>query len=85
MEDKMAEFIFGDPSDLATLVPKPSVVAIPGLAEAVIEVNGLFILAKLHMRMNLISVYSGGRHGLKGKVSLTYLAQVSCLLLPLQD
>lgn len=62
MEDRLAEFVFVAGSNAVSPVVRPTMAAMPGLAEAVIHTNGLFILAKIHMKCNLISAHDGGRH-----------------------
>lgn len=59
----MAEFVFVAGHDAVSPVVRPNMAAMPGLAEAVIHINGLFILAKIHMKCSLVSVHHGVRHG----------------------
>lgn len=61
MENKIAEFVLGTKKTAISLA-RPTLAAIPGLAEAAIQVNGMFILAKLHIKCSLISVHHGGRY-----------------------
>lgn len=61
MEDKLAEFVLLAGTNAVSPVVRPTMAAIPGLAEAVIRINGLFILAKINIKCSLISVYHGGR------------------------
>ncbi|KAM0415652.1 hypothetical protein ACHAPT_013402 [Fusarium lateritium] len=59
MEDRLTRFLFTnyDPSDSKV---QPSVPSIPGLADAVIEINGLFAESKVPLRSRVISLYSQG-------------------------
>ena len=58
----MAEFVFGAKRNAASTVAQPTLAAIPGLAEAAIQINGLFVLAKIYIRCSLISIHHGGRY-----------------------
>ncbi|KAL2287035.1 hypothetical protein FJTKL_06059 [Diaporthe vaccinii] len=62
MEDKIAEFVFTAGVNAFYPVVRPTLAAMPGLAEAVIHTNGRFILAKINMKCSLISVHHSSRH-----------------------
>lgn len=62
MEDRLAEFVLVAGSNAVSPVVRLTMAAMPGLAEAVIHTNGLFILAKINMKCSLISVHNGSRH-----------------------
>lgn len=62
MEDKIAEFVFTAGVNAFYPVVRPTLAAMPGLAEAVIHANGRFILAKINMKCSLISVHHNSRH-----------------------
>lgn len=64
----MAEFVFATRMHDVSPIARPTLAAIPGLAEAVIQINGLFILAKVNIKCHLISAYQGGRYS-AGEVS----------------
>ncbi|KUI69256.1 Serine/threonine-protein phosphatase 6 regulatory ankyrin repeat subunit C [Cytospora mali] len=55
MEENIAELIFAK-MQVANI--RPSLSMIPGLVSAVLEINGFFIMAKIHLRAHLISIYS---------------------------
>lgn len=62
MEEKLTEFVWGARINALSPVARPTLAAMPGLAEAAIHINGLFVLAKMHMKCHLISVHHGGRY-----------------------
>lgn len=62
MEDKLAEFVLGSKAASVSLTAKPTLAAMPGLAEAAMQINGLFILAKIQVKCHLLSVHHGGRY-----------------------
>lgn len=74
MEDKLAEFVLGRRAVETFSTAKPTLTAIPHLAEIVIQTNGLFILAKIPVKCSLVSVHHGGRYqsGQIGSVSIPY-------------
>lgn len=76
----MAEFVFGARTDSVSHIARPTLAAMPGLAEAVIQINGLFILSKIHMKCNLISVHHGGRHADREPGHVSSLVTVSTSL-----
>lgn len=77
MEDKLAEFVLVAGSNAGSPVVRPTMAAMPGLAEAVIHINGLFILTKINMKCNLISVHHGGRHVAGGSSGVSKLLAFS--------
>lgn len=62
MEDKLAEFVLGGRTATVSLTSKPTLAAVPGLAEAAMHINGLFILAKVQVKCHLLSIHHGGRY-----------------------
>lgn len=62
MEDKIAEFVFRARTKAVFHIARPTLAAMPGLAEVAIHVNGSFILAKIHTKCRLISVHTSGRY-----------------------
>ena len=64
MEDRLAQFLFTNYVHKESKV-RPSVPSIPGLADAVIEVNGLFVESKVPLRSRVISLYSEGTENSK--------------------
>ncbi|RSL73504.1 hypothetical protein CEP51_011751 [Fusarium floridanum] len=59
MEDRLTRFLFTNYDHKGSKV-RPSVSSIPGLADAVIEINGLFAESKIPLRSRVISLYSEG-------------------------
>jgi hypothetical protein len=59
MEDRLTRFFFTSYVHNDSKV-RPSVSSISGLANAVIEINGLFAESKVPLRSRVISLYSEG-------------------------
>ncbi|KAK2595807.1 hypothetical protein QQS21_006571 [Conoideocrella luteorostrata] len=57
MEDRLSRFLFSEYRS-ASVNFRPSVASIPGLAAAVVEVNGLFIESKVPLRSKIISIHA---------------------------
>lgn len=80
MEDKLAEFVLGQAKPAAvSFIPKLTLAAIPGLAEAVMQTNGLFILAKIPVKCSIVTFHYGGRYD-GGKAPSVSVSNLSCLL-----
>ncbi|CAG8981962.1 hypothetical protein HYALB_00004824 [Hymenoscyphus albidus] len=55
MQDKISQFLFTAHNQYKTAV-KPLLSSVKWLADAVIEINGLFIDSKVYLRSHLISI-----------------------------
>lgn len=59
MENTLSRFLFAAYDPNVTKM-RPTVASIPGLAAAVIEINGLFVESKVHLRSYVISIHANG-------------------------
>jgi hypothetical protein len=57
MEDRLSRFLFATYDSYAIEV-SPTVSSIQGLTDAVIEINGLFVESKVHVRGYIISIHA---------------------------
>jgi hypothetical protein len=60
MEDRLSRFLFASYDKEATRFT-PSASSIPGLAAAVVEINGLFVDSKTLLRSRSVSIHAGSR------------------------
>ena len=66
MENRLARFLFTPYGSVASDV-SPAVSSIQGLANAVIEINGLFIESRILLRSHVISIHAPSFPG--GKIN----------------
>ncbi|KAL4967300.1 ankyrin repeat-containing domain protein [Aspergillus stella-maris] len=57
MKDRLSAFVFGS-YRLGWLQKSPTLAVIPGLVEAVMEINGLFVQSKAYLRSYMLSVHA---------------------------
>ena len=57
MEDRLSRFLFANYDPYKSGI-RPSISSIPGLADAVLEINGLFIESKVPLRCRVISLHA---------------------------
>ncbi|KAI0122048.1 ankyrin repeat-containing domain protein [Daldinia grandis] len=57
MQDSLSRLLFTSPPELEIPL-RPSTAALPGLAAAIVEINGSFISSKALLRARLISIYT---------------------------
>ncbi|KAI1659491.1 ankyrin repeat-containing domain protein [Daldinia decipiens] len=57
MQDSLSRLLFTSPPELEIPL-RPSTAALPGLAAAIVEINGSFISSKVLLRTRLISIYT---------------------------
>ncbi|KAI0850334.1 ankyrin repeat-containing domain protein [Daldinia vernicosa] len=75
MQDSLSRLLFTSPLELEIPL-RPSTAALPGLAAAIVEINGSFISSKVLLRTRLVSSYttrriSGGVHEYFNTFTLT--------------
>ncbi|KAK3320315.1 ankyrin repeat-containing domain protein [Cercophora scortea] len=74
MEDRLCSFLFAN-NEIGTTAINPLLPLIPGLAKAIMEVNGDFIASKTVLRSHIISIFgsaSSYRQGISGKIADGY-------------